>query len=224
MDPLIENEIRQKQVESYGRLMAGFSHDMKNHLGIIRESNGLMGDIITMSGLAEDDPLGGRLQKLVSSVDSRIVIAAGMLQDLSSMAHRSDVPCSSFNLNEFLREELTFLDRFARLKQISFSLKTENNLPTIQSDPALLQHIFYRIYMMCLEQMEGGQQVSAATDSDGREWQIQLTVPAQVKLEQNALQSERITETLSKINGGLTSNPEKDGERVYVLSLSPIEL
>lgn len=74
MDAMTENSIRQEQVESFGRLMAGFSHDMKNHLGIIRESNGLMGDIIEMGGLGNDETSVERFKKSISAIERRVVI------------------------------------------------------------------------------------------------------------------------------------------------------
>ena len=74
MDATTENSIRQEQLESFGRVMAGFSHDMKNHLGIIRESNGLMDDIIAMGGCGEDETSVERLRKSISAIERRVVL------------------------------------------------------------------------------------------------------------------------------------------------------
>lgn len=152
----IENSIRQEQVESFGRMMAGFSHDMKNHLGTIREANGLMSDLIAMGGTAADDPLVQRLTKAINSIESRVVIVGDMLHHLSRLSHRSDTPYSSFLVNDLIMEECTFLERFSRLKQVNFTLELAEGLPTIYNEPSLLQHVFYRLHSLCLEQMGPG--------------------------------------------------------------------
>ena len=92
MDAKTENTIRQQQIESFGRLIAGFAHDMKNHLGIIRESNGLMDDLIAMGTLDEDDKMVERLKKSIVAIERRVVISANMLHHLSGLAHRPDTP------------------------------------------------------------------------------------------------------------------------------------
>ncbi len=35
VDKTEERQLREQQLESWGRLLAGLSHDLKNHLGII---------------------------------------------------------------------------------------------------------------------------------------------------------------------------------------------
>lgn len=172
MDNVTENNIRQQQTESFGRLMAGFAHDMKNHLGIIRESNGLMSDIIEMSGLDESEFPLERLQKAMSSIEQRVVIAAQMLHHLSAVAHRSDTPHSSFSVNDIITEEYTFLERFSRLQQINVTLEFEEGVSTIYNDPSLLQHALYRIYIFCLEQLAAGDSLAIITRQNAKTVEI----------------------------------------------------
>ncbi|HIP95282.1 MAG TPA: hypothetical protein EYH20_08105 [Leucothrix sp.] len=167
MDTNIENSIRQEQIESFGRLMAGLAHDMKNHLGIIRESNGLIGDILSMGTLCEDATMVERLQKSIDAVERRVVISANMMHHLSGIAHRPDTPYSSFLINDLIEEEYTFLERFSRLKQVTVVFESGENLPAVFNDPSLFQHIFYRVYLLCLEQLDAGQQLIIITESDG---------------------------------------------------------
>ena len=163
MDATTENSIRQEQLESLGRMMAGFSHDMKNHLGIIRESNGLMDDIIAMGGCGEDEASVERLRKSISAIERRVVIAANMFHHLSGFAHRSDTPYSSFQINDLVTEECVFLERFSRLRQIDVSLELGEGLAAIYNDPALLQHVVYRVYLLCLDQLDSGRSLIIIT-------------------------------------------------------------
>ncbi len=223
MDAMTENSIRQEQIESFGRLMAGFSHDMKNHLGIIRESNGLMGDIIEMGGLGDDEITVERLKKSIASIERRVVIAANMFHHLSGLAHRPDTPYSSFQINDLITEECTFLERFSRLKQVDIVLQFGDGLPALYNDPALLQHVFYRLFVLCLEQLSSGLTLVILTSRDEKNAVITFRFPGtlQGSLEQPSL--ENIQAAVKKLEGVLeiSDNEEEQSEiRLTIPSLS----
>lgn len=210
MDAVTENSIRQEQMESFGRLMAGFSHDMKNHLGTIREANGLMSDLLAMGGLDDNEPLVQRFTKAMASIEKRVVIAAGMLHHLSALAHRSDIPLSSFQVNDLLTEACTFLERFTRLKQVGFSLEPGKGLPTICNDPALLIHIFHRLHCLCLERLDAGRSLVVITRENQKTveivFRLACTLENPEKLFSGALQA-----AVEKIGGRLeTENHSED--------------
>jgi len=211
MDAMTENTIRQEQVESFGQLMAGFSHDMKNHLGIIRESNGLMSDIIEMSGLGEDETSVERLKKAISTIERRVVIAANMLHHLSGFAHRPDTPYSSFQINDLITEECTFLERFSRLKQINLSLELGEGLPAVYNDPSLLQHVFYRVYVLCLEQLNTGHSLVINTGQDEKNVTITFRLFGTLQVNLEKLSDKNLLAAIKKLEGTLeTSAITKD--------------
>lgn len=203
MDAMTENSIRQEQIESLGRLMAGFSHDMKNHLGIIRESNGLMDDIIAMGGCGEDEPSVKRLRKSISAIERRVDISATILHHLSGLAHRSDTPHSSFQINDLVTEESIFLERFTRLKQVDFTLKLGEGLAAIYNDPALLQHVVYRVYILCLDQLSSGHSLIIITGQNEKNVEItfHLVGASQANLEH--LSDNNLVPAINKLEGTL---------------------
>lgn len=203
MDADTENSIRQEQVESFGRLMAGFSHDMKNHLGIIRESNGLMGDLLEMSGFDENELSVERLKKAISSIEARVIIAADMLHHLSRFAHRPDTPYSSFQVNDLITEEHTFLERFSRLQQINVTLELGEELCSIYNDPALLQHVFYRMYILCLEQLNSGQNLVITTRQNEKTIEIIFRLIGNIHLTPKELSEKHIQAAIKKLEGSL---------------------
>lgn len=203
MDAVTENSIRQEQVESFGRLMAGFSHDMKNHLGIIRESNGLMGDLLEMGGFDENALSVERLKKSISSIEARVIIAANMLHHLSRFAHRPDTPYSSFQVNDILTEEYSFLERFSKLQQIHVTLKLGEGLSCIVNDPSLLQHVFYRIYILCLEQLSPGQNLVITTRQNQKTIEIIFRFIGNIRLAPKELSEKNIQAAIKKLEGSL---------------------
>ena len=203
MDAKVENSIREEQVESFGRLMAGLAHDMKNHLGIIRESNGLMGDILSMGTLCEDATKVERLQKSIAAIERRIIISANMMHHLSGIAHRPDTAYSSFLVNDLIEEEYVFLERFSKLKQIDVVFEFGEGLPAVFNDPALFQHILYRLYTLCLEQLLSGQQLVIKTDSHENGVKVILRLVGNSKVSLSALDDTKVSTAIQKLEGTL---------------------
>lgn len=224
MDAMTENSIRQEQIESFGRLMAGFSHDMKNHLGIIRESNGLMGDLVAMHVLGEDEATMERLKKAIASIERRVCIAAIMLQHLSGLAHRSDTPCSSFLVNDLLTEECTFLERFARLKQVKQVVEPGEDLPSVYNDPSLLQHIIYRVYLLCLEQLKPNQSLVIITGRNGKNVTITFRLNGGSQGDLEEVSFNNMLPAIEKLEGTLKQGGENHNDITLTIpSLSVAE-
>ena len=219
MDAKTENSIRQEQLESFGRLMAGFSHDMKNHLGIIRESNGLMDDIIAMGGCGEDEMSVERVRKSISAIERRVAIAANMFHHLSGFAHRPDTPRSSFQINDLVTEEYIFLERFSRLRQIDVTLKPGEGLATVYNDPALLQHVVYRVYILCLDQLDSGDSLIIITEQDENNIEItfRLIGASQVSLEH--LSDNHLLPAVNKLEGTLKMGVAKEEHTDITLTI-----
>ncbi len=153
-DAIAEKRLRELQLESYGRLMAGLSHDLKNHLGIIRESSGLISDMLEMKGDTLEENFASRLAGAAERIEKRVVLAAEMLHSLSSFAHRSDCAEASVRAGDILCEEAVFLRRFAMMKEVELKVEIGDEGSTVITSPALLHHLIYRLFLFALEQME----------------------------------------------------------------------
>lgn len=223
MDNELENRIRQKQVESLGRILAGFSHDMKNHLGIIRESNGLMEDLIAMGALESNPQMAERFVKTIATIEKKVVESAEMLKNLSSFAHRSDTPLSTFDLNDFLHEALTFLGRFARLKQVKLSFEPQENMPSLNSDPSLLHHIVFRLFAICLESLEAGNELSIVTVRKQECFQVIFRMNCQLQTDPKSLLPPILQTSAEKLNATITVDTVSGNQSDIVLTL-PAEL
>ncbi len=160
-DNIAEKQLREQQLESWGRLMAGLSHDLKNHLGIIRESGGLISDMVEIHGKTLDPSLADRLLTATANIEKRVAIAADLLHHLSSFAHRADNPQASVLLGDILREESAFLQRFAKMKQVELQIETEEEVTLITS-PTLLHHLIYRLFLVALKQLPAGETLTIA--------------------------------------------------------------
>jgi signal transduction histidine kinase len=149
-----ENELRDRQLAFFGHMLAGFTHDLKNHLAIIKESNGLLSDLLAM-GRVTDEILAVRLQKIAASVQGRVGQATDMANSLNSIAHRLDTPLSTFAINDLVSEELALLQRFARLREIELQTALPPGLPAIRNNPSLFQFVFFHLFSLALRRLKG---------------------------------------------------------------------
>ena len=159
--------LRNRQLEMVGRLLAGFSHELKNHLAIIKESNGLIADLLSM-GRVEDPALRVRLEKITGTINKRTLMVAEMAKHLSGFAHRNDVPVSPFQLHDILNEELAFLARSATLKSIGLSLSFSDSLPVVCNNPSLVQFVFASLFLHILPTVKAGGKIIVSSGQRDR--------------------------------------------------------
>ncbi len=209
MDAQTENSIREEQIESFGRLMAGLAHDMKNHLGIIRESNGLMGDILEMGSFGDDTNLVERLQRSIAAVERRVVISANMMHHLSGIAHRTDNPHSLFLINDLIEEEYTFLERFSRLKQVEVVFKFAEEIPAIYSDPSLMQHVIYRVYTASLELIEEKKTLYVMSGKEAEKTVLSFRFPKTQQMQFDFAKDAILLAAIKKLQGEIVIDEQR---------------
>lgn len=142
MNHNLEESLRYAQLAFLGRLLSAFTHELKNHLAIINESSGLMGDLIEL-GRIKDEETSVKFQKIISSIAERIDLANSLSKNLNSFGHRMDKTVTEFSVNDVLREELVLMNKFARLKAIDIAMDMQDDIPAVRSNPALLQFLVY---------------------------------------------------------------------------------
>jgi len=176
-----------------------------------------------MGGLAENEMLAERFIKSISSIEKRIVIAAEMLHHLSSFAHRSDTPCSSFQVNDLIIEEHTFLQRFSKLQQINVTLELGQGLSAIYNDPSLLQHIFYRMYILCLEQLSPSQNLLIVTRQKEKIVEIIFRLPDSLQPTPEVFCNNTLQAAINKLQGGLQTGVDSKAQADISLTIPSLQ-
>lgn len=145
----LENTLRIEQLKQQGKILSGFTHELKNHLSVINESNGLLDDYLAMGKIA-DKELAAKIQTICTRIQERIQTSAKMSQSLNSFSHRTDTPTSTFGINDFIKEQGVFLDRFAMLHGVKIIFNDSDSTVSINNDPSLFQFIYTRLFFTCL--------------------------------------------------------------------------
>ncbi|MCL7488254.1 MAG: hypothetical protein M8357_08805, partial [Desulfobulbaceae bacterium] len=163
MNIQLEAELRNLQLATVGKILAGFSHELKNHLAIINESAGLMADLLAVKA-ADEEKVRSRFKQIIETIEERIKLANIMAQHLNGFAHRMDTPESVFQVNGPLVESLSFLERIVRLKKITLEAQLRENMPKLKSNPAIFQFIFFCLFIELISRLdkEGKAKVSSS--------------------------------------------------------------
>lgn len=136
-----ERDLRLLQLRFIGKILAGFTHESKNYIAIVKESAGLIGDMIQLGKKSGDESqayLG-----IIHSIEEQIEKATDLFRHLNRFSHRMDTELCTFNVNETLEELIALLTRFAHQKKISFEKDFQQDIPSINNNPSLLQLLLF---------------------------------------------------------------------------------
>lgn len=167
----MDNKLRDSQLTFLGKLLAGYTHELKNHLAVINESSGLMDDLLEMSEVG-DEKLHLRFKKIIGTIGERISSANTMAMYLNRVAHRMDFPLSQCNVNNLLIEELALIERFGAMKNISFDKHLQKEIPSIHCNPSLLQFIIFSLVSELIEKIASGTVIQFFSDIKGENIEI----------------------------------------------------
>lgn len=214
-----EQELKLLQLHLIGKILAGFTHEAKNYLAIINESVGLMGDMVQMGKSSEKD-LSEYLQ-IIRSVEDQIKRANEQFRALNRFAHRMDSELSSFNLNESIEELIALLTRFANQKKIALIKNFQEDLPSLYSNPSLLQFIVFSVLDEGLLKLEKDSRITIQTAGVDQAVQIKI-IPEGNVLEQESdvpsVPHEIVERTIKQLHGNIVR--EGGGETLIVLPLT----
>ena len=125
-------EQEEKAVAFYGKITAGITHEFKNVLAIIKESSGLIEDILSMSKDVSI-PYLDKIENSLSSVQKQVKRGVDLSSRLNWFAHCTDNTTKEIDLQKLSEEFVGLAQRFARLKHIVLKID-----PVEQPDQALI--------------------------------------------------------------------------------------
>jgi len=120
-----------------GRMTAGVTHEIKNILAIIKESSGLLEDIVRL-GKGDAVPKADQIEKVTSRIQAQVARGNEQLTSLNWLAHSVSDGGSSVEINEMSSEIVNLMQRFARLKQVELEFQATDRDVTIHTDVAKL--------------------------------------------------------------------------------------
>ncbi|RJQ45276.1 MAG: hypothetical protein C4534_05130 [Gaiellales bacterium] len=213
-----EDALRQAQVAFIGRIVAASTHKFHNHLAVIKEYSGLIGDL-----LRSDQPdirkVIDRCGDISGSIIERADQAAAMEEALNRFVHRGDVALSLFGAGKAAEELFLLYHICASRRRINFETQVAEGVPDIVNSPALFQFVLYTLTSEYLESLdeEGTIAVAVTPGRDGMV-RVALTVTGEVDREPelDAESHGPLLLALEKL-GARLSGPRPRGQAVEAL-------
>ncbi|MDR3630626.1 MAG: ATP-binding protein [Desulfocapsaceae bacterium] len=130
------------KLASIGRLAAGVAHEINNPLAIISQKSGLIEDLL---GLTPPFEYSDKMRKTLTGIQDSVVRCKNITHRLLGFARRMEVTIEEIDLNQVVREVITFLENESLHNRIQVQTILEDQLPHIRSDRGQIQQILLNI-------------------------------------------------------------------------------
>ena len=157
-----------REVAFLGRMTAAFTHEMKNVLAIIKESAGLMEDLLLLSQQSAF-PHRERFARCLTTIQAQTKRGVELSTRLNRLAHSPDEEVATVDLNDLLEQVVTLSGRFARLKGVTLTLHPHMEALSVIVSPLKLQIAVFTCLECCWEAMAAGGSISLSVTVVGRE-------------------------------------------------------
>lgn len=149
------------------KIISSYAHEVRNYLAIIKETGGLMKDVIQIGKSRALD--AKQFLGFIGCVEDQVTRATAITDYLHRFAHRMDCERVAVNVNELIEELIALLTRLAYRKRIAFEKELRGGLPVPIVDPMQLNYLLFCIIDGKLSRLDRNGIIRVATSqSDGR--------------------------------------------------------
>lgn len=144
-----------KELVFFGRIAASFTHELKNVLAIVKETSGLMEDILSITkdeGFAHKERFSRAVATMLAQVGRGVELATRM----NRFAHAPDHAVASVELNETLEQVTLLAERLARIKGVEIRAVPASGAVNLVSSPVGIQLTLFKAMECCWSSMQSG--------------------------------------------------------------------
>ena len=143
-DGFVSDEKRQFPLAEFSRITDGIIHDMRNGLGIIKNTISFMKDDLADSAHEKD------IQKILRSIDFCEVV----LRNLSALGGQAIMQRESVNLEDLVSEVCFMLEN--KLVDVQIVIDTDGEAPVVVADEGHMKQVFMNLIKNASEAMPDG--------------------------------------------------------------------
>jgi C4-dicarboxylate-specific signal transduction histidine kinase len=139
-----------REARFMGRITAGMTHEIRNVLAVMRESAGLMEDIMSLPD-ARSFPHRERFCRALAVIQQQVERAVELVGRLNRFAHSMDEIRATVDLGELLEQLSALLARQARNRRVQLKVKVQGEGIRVITDPFALSMLVCCCIEHCLE-------------------------------------------------------------------------
>ena len=142
------------EVAFIGRVTAGVSHELMNVLATIRESSGLIEDLLAMDDTSF--PYREKLSRTLVTIRGQVKRGMEIGGRLNWFAHSMDDRAMRLEVNELLGQLASLMQRLAGMRKVEVRAEEVEPTVEIEADPIRLQMILAACIEYCLDRTASG--------------------------------------------------------------------
>ena len=198
--------MRKQETAFISKITAGVTHEFMNVLSTIKETSGLMEDLLAISGEASF-PHHDKFLKTLITIQKQVRRGMEISGMLNKFAHSMEDPEARVEINELLDQLSILMQRFASLKQVRLTVNPSESTLDISIDPFRLQLILVACLEYCLGRTARGGVVTLQSHRTKKGIAIQCLMEPDLKsmgnIDELPHEFTGLQETLHNINAQL---------------------
>ena len=167
--------MKQKEIAMIGRISAAMTHEMRNVLAIIRESSGLMQDILALSE-GSSFPHKDKFANALGKIEKHVRRGDEIVTQFNAFAHSMDEPQDWVEVNELVNQVAILMQRLAQTKQVTLSAETHDRAPSVYTNPIRLTLALAACVEHLVAQGEPGDAIVIRPDKEKEKAVIEVLV------------------------------------------------
>lgn len=160
------NTSENQEAAFIAKVTAGATHELRNILAIVKESAGLIEDVVN----AADDlgaPSHERIARSVDRIRAQVIRGTEFLSNLNRFAHSLDHAEERLDLSDEAKQAAFLCQRFARQKRQAIEVRPGDPDLTVVANALWLQMVLFTAVQCCLEQLPDGGTVTMCARRHG---------------------------------------------------------
>jgi hypothetical protein len=109
--------VKANELAFFGKISASVTHELRNVLAVINESNGLMADFLAMTREAPF-PHREKFQRSVQKIEEQVRRGVEITSRFNRFAHSMDHACADIDLNSIVTQTVSLTQRLAALRNV----------------------------------------------------------------------------------------------------------
>ena len=161
-----------EKMANIGRLAAGIAHEINNPLQLIQMQAGWIDELLQEEKPESVENLE-EYRKSVAKIKQHVSRAGTITHRLLGFSRKISAEYD-VQINELIRETLSFLESEAHSNNITLNLRLQEDLPTIRTDGAQVQQVLLNLIENSLDAVGSGGQIDITSESSAKEVFIQI--------------------------------------------------
>lgn len=161
-------------LDFFGKTAASISHEIKNALAIIKESAGLMGDL--MFAAQKSQPLQPeRLARVAATLNRQVERTDAIVKNLNRFGHSVDMPIQPVDVNDTVRLAAAIAARPVKMQGVAIAPADPKETVVVITKPFFLLNLVWRAIHLAAGMVADKKVIGLAVEKDGQGAKIMIS-------------------------------------------------